>query len=105
MEFECSKCGACCRKAAESGLVPTKDGHCIYLTPDNQCEIYTTRPTICNIAATYALRAADGLPMTQAEYFALSATMCNVFMNSYQLDAKWRVDPSIYTDVCSHSKS
>ena len=98
MEFECSSCGACCRKAAELELVPTKDGHCIHLTPDNQCEIYATRPAICNIATSHALKADNGLTLTQAEYFALSATACNLLMDGYQLDTKWRVDPSIYTE-------
>tara|TARA_R110000824_G_scaffold318179_6_gene505428 strand:- start:206 stop:508 length:303 start_codon:yes stop_codon:yes gene_type:complete len=96
MEFECSGCGACCRKAAEFGLVPTKDGHCIYLTEDNQCEIYKTRPTICNISAMYALRKANGFSMSKEEYFALNAQFCNEFMDSYQIDKKLRVDPSIY---------
>lgn len=97
MEFECSKCGACCRGAAVAlGLVPTKDGQCIHLTKDNQCGIYETRPTICNVSAMYALRKENGFSMSKGEYFALNAQVCNVFMDSYQIDEKFRVDPSIY---------
>lgn len=50
--FECSKCGACCRAV---GAIPSMasydrgDGGCKYLTDDNRCAIYATRPVLCRV--------------------------------------------------------
>jgi Fe-S-cluster containining protein len=96
MTFACSQCGACCRGAAEAGLVPTRDGHCIHLTPDHRCAIYATRPTVCNVAATHAGLVSQGSPVSQAQYFTLSAVACNQLMDRYDVAASFRVDPSVY---------
>ena len=51
MEFLCSQCGACCRRAgiwevAKYGLPIKKDGSCGHLK-NNLCSIYEERPLIC----------------------------------------------------------
>jgi Fe-S-cluster containining protein len=98
MTFACSQCGACCRAAAEAGLVPTTDGHCIHLTPDNRCAIYATRPTICNVAATHDAMVGQGARITRAQFFTINARACNVLMDRYNLEASVRVDPSVYLE-------
>lgn len=56
MEWKCTKCGQCCKHV---GIVPgfermaMPDGSCMFLTPDNLCEIYDRRPKICNVATVY----------------------------------------------------
>jgi Fe-S-cluster containining protein len=49
--FQCSGCGACCRKVKVLHPDwPTRpDGACIHLTQDNRCAIYETRPLICRV--------------------------------------------------------
>jgi Fe-S-cluster containining protein len=96
MTFACSQCGACCRAAADLGLVPTRDGHCIHLTPDHRCAIYATRPAICNVAATHADLVAQGSPVSQAQYFTLSAVACNQIMDGYDVADRFRLDPAVY---------
>ena len=104
MTFACSQCGACCRAAADLGLVPTRDGHCIHLTPDHRCAIYATRPTICNVAATHAGLVAQGSPVSQAQYFTLSAVACNQLMDHYDMPASVRADPAVYATEASPSR-
>jgi Fe-S-cluster containining protein len=97
MTFACSGCGACCRAAADAGLVPTRDGHCVHLTDDQQCAIYATRPEICDVAATHARQVGQGLQMTQATYFTLSTHACHALMDRYDIEPRFRLDPSRYT--------
>ena len=53
MTFPCVGCGACCvgigHLSAELGEFLKPDGSCKHLSPDNQCEVYETRPTICRV--------------------------------------------------------
>jgi len=55
-EFPCTKCGACCRSVGSvlailtGGVIrPGRDGVCGHLTPDNQCNIYESRPLLCRV--------------------------------------------------------
>ena len=41
-EFQCEKCGLCCKKV-----------NCMYLTEDNLCSIYEKRPLVCNVDKGY----------------------------------------------------
>lgn len=51
--FACSECGACCKLAprAHAGWPKRADGACLYLTPENRCAIYESRPRICRVDA------------------------------------------------------
>jgi len=41
-EFQCEKCGLCCKKV-----------NCMYLTENNLCSIYEKRPLVCNVDKGY----------------------------------------------------
>ena len=56
MDFECDKCGACCRNIGLSSLLADFDngaGQCIHLTAENLCDIYENRPLCCNVEKLY----------------------------------------------------
>ena len=75
--FPCTKCGACCKRAGATGLMPSKaDGSCIYLNTDNTCSVYNKRPDICSIDKMYKKRQ---LLMSKKEYYKLSAKICNQY--------------------------
>jgi Fe-S-cluster containining protein len=65
IKFNCNKCGACCRAV-----------NCQFLTKDNLCSIYETRPLICNIEKGYE-QLIKGT-MTKEEFFKLNEHYCNV---------------------------
>lgn len=49
-KWKCTKCGACCHFVRL--VIPQfdrGDGACIYLTTENTCAIYETRPEICRV--------------------------------------------------------
>ena len=56
MIFPCNQCGLCCKhlecipelKEFDSG-----NGKCVHLMDNNLCEIYDTRPDICNVSKMY----------------------------------------------------
>lgn len=57
--FSCSRCGICCRsidRIPELANFHTGNGVCIHLTEDNLCDIYLTRPDICNVEKMYELK-------------------------------------------------
>jgi len=62
--FECEKCGACCKVV-----------NCEYLTEDNLCSIYEKRPFICDTKKMF--EAVHSLTMTKEEYFMKSKVACN----------------------------
>lgn len=56
--FICTKCGLCCRnidKIPELADFQKGDGVCIHLSDDNLCNIYSTRPDICNVEKMYEI--------------------------------------------------
>lgn len=78
MDFPCIECGLCCRL---SGKVPqlqplqTEKGLCRYFDEaTNRCQIYRTRPTICNTEKMYALYFKD--LMSEAEYIRQNLRVC-----------------------------
>jgi hypothetical protein len=55
MHFPCIQCGLCCRVAgmiSELKVHCDEDGVCKHLK-DDICEIYNTRPSVCDIERTY----------------------------------------------------
>jgi len=59
-EFNCTKCGACCRLVPVHILdafgLPVKSGMlkgCGYLRDDNTCSIYENRPDVCDVKKTF----------------------------------------------------
>lgn len=58
MDFNCDKCGLCCRHlelfGKEYEYLNRGDGICKYLVlSTNSCSIYTHRPIICNVKEGY----------------------------------------------------
>ena len=47
MKKQCQKCGTCCTAPDISTLHKPPVTRCPYLTPDNRCSIYETRPDVC----------------------------------------------------------
>ena len=92
MEFQCSKCTACCLMAGELGIMPRRsDGACKYLTKDNLCSIYDKRPLECNVK-----RMAKHLKMSEKKYYKKVSGLCNQYMDYYGMDEKYKLDPTIY---------
>jgi len=100
MEFNCTACGACCKKAGELGLMPSgKDGACVYLGEDNLCSIYDKRPDRCNIDKMYSITSKatpKTMRLTKAQYFKMQNKACNILQEGYKIDKKYRVAPEIY---------
>lgn len=103
MEFPCTKCGACCRRAGKRGLMPSKeDGSCIHLLPDNTCSIYTHRPPICNVHDMFdiwdtSLKLREQ-GYTREEYYAVNSEKCNEMMDEDGLPEHFRIDMRIYDE-------
>tara|TARA_B100001013_G_scaffold256636_1_gene160352 strand:- start:1634 stop:1861 length:228 start_codon:yes stop_codon:yes gene_type:complete len=68
--FECTQCGACCRAIA-----------CKYLTKDNLCSIYESRPFICNTKKVFD--ATYNKTMTKEEYFGKAKIACGKLQQLY----------------------
>lgn len=80
--FVCSRCGLCCRnidKIPELVDFHTGDGVCIHLSDDNLCDIYSTRPTICNVNRMYELSYKE--MMTKEEYEKANMEGCRVLQS------------------------
>lgn len=65
LKFNCDRCGLCCKAL-----------NCQYLTKDNFCSIYETRPLICDIEKGY--EEVFKSKMTKQEWFNLNEHYCNV---------------------------
>ncbi len=92
MEFPCSKCGACCRRA---GLIPDfpepvhKDNSCTHLLDDNSCAIYEDRPDICSVD-----KVRKYFPfLTEKEYVNATIQVCNEMIDADGLDQSYKIKP------------
>ena len=76
MRFHCDKCGLCCRSlkfVPQLAAFDRGDGVCRYLTGSNLCQIYDTRPDICNVDKMYALFASE---MSKTVYYTIMEQAC-----------------------------
>tara|TARA_R110000824_G_scaffold364958_1_gene553452 strand:- start:86 stop:325 length:240 start_codon:yes stop_codon:yes gene_type:complete len=73
-----------------------KDGSCIYLNSNNQCDIYEDRPEICNVKQTYKNRTKEGLKMSYKEYCKLSNSFCNIMIDKLNIDKSYKIDITEY---------
>ena len=96
MEFNCSQCGACCKQAGLIGLPTKEDGSCKFLSEDNKCSIYDTRPDICNIKKMYEKRKKKGMDINYKEYCKISSEVCNDLIEKSGVDKKYRLNPDEY---------
>ena len=94
--FQCSCCGACCRRAGLLGLMPQReDGACIHLDQDNKCKIYETRPDMCRVNVM-AEKNKDSMNLTTIEYFKAANHVCNKFIKEDGMDESYLIDIGKY---------
>ena len=80
--FVCTKCGLCCRNIGEiPELVDfhAGDGICIHLSEDNLCDIYSTRPDICNVEKMFKLHYNE--VMSRADYEKMNLEGCKALQS------------------------
>jgi len=96
MKFQCSSCGACCRRAGQLGLMPQReDGACLYLDENNRCKIYETRPDICRVDVM-AERNRKSLNLTKKAYFKLANQVCNSWIKEDGMDESYLINVEAY---------
>lgn len=84
MDFLCDKCGLCCKHLE---LIPqlteynSGDGRCMYLSEDNLCKIYSSRPDICNVNKMYELEYSN--KMSREEYILYNIKGCKMLKENY----------------------
>lgn len=78
-EFECSKCGICCKLLDKSPLYQNLhfgNGVCKFLNQDtNLCTIYESRPVLCNVNKVYELYFKEEMPLE--DFYLLNNSYCN----------------------------
>ncbi|MBE6392993.1 MAG: YkgJ family cysteine cluster protein [Lentisphaerae bacterium] len=77
MNFQCDKCGICCKLLKgipQLAAFDRGDGVCIHLK-DNLCSIYESRPDICNVEKMYVFFKEQ---MSEEEYLQLMSNSCKV---------------------------
>lgn len=82
--FVCTKCGSCCRnidRIPELKKYDPGDGVCIHLTENNLCDIYYSRPDICNVDKMYERK--YKWFMTRKEYDRLNSEGCEKLQNGF----------------------
>ena len=80
--FVCIKCGLCCRNIGEIPELAdfhTGDGVCIHLSEDNLCDIYSTRPDICNVEKMFELQYNE--VMSKVDYEKLNLEGCKALQS------------------------
>ena len=109
VKFECSKCGACCKIAGKTGLMPDRgDGACIHLTQDNLCSIYETRPDLCNMEKMWQKRRfeldLDARGVTKKAYFKVNSEVCNQMMEQQGMDKKFLINLKVYDEMSDETE-
>ena len=100
MEFLCSQCGACCRRAGEwggakYGLPIKKDGSCAHLK-DNLCSIYEDRPLICR-AKKFGKFIKKRHPNFDIKQWYINETKgCHKLIDEDGLDDSYKIDIERY---------
>ena len=81
--FNCDRCGICCRSI---GGIPQLmqydrgDGVCCHLTDANLCDMYESRPEVCNVEKMYSRFAAE---MSMDEYLSMMEASCRCLKKSF----------------------
>ena len=81
-------------------MMPSRrDGACLYLTKDNLCEIYDTRPELCNVKTMYKRKLEDGdisRNTKEVDYYKDSTKACHILIDACNLDEKYKIDIKEY---------
>lgn len=79
-----------------------EDGACVFLSKDNLCEIYDTRPELCSVKKMYHKKIAAGKlssDITEIDYYKMSTVACHAAIDHYHLDSKYKIDLKEYIEV------
>lgn len=91
--FPCSRCGECCRNISHIDELNEFDngtGVCVNLADDNSCNIYVSRPAICQVDLTYDKHFAS--ICSWEEFLRKNAEACNQLQISAMLDVRYRIN-------------
>lgn len=96
MNFPCTKCGACCRRAY---LLPyfqytNLETGCCSKLENNLCSIYKDRPFICQINESKKIFFSRNLK----KYYKLNALMCNSFIIEDKMNSYYLIDLAQFED-------
>lgn len=98
MKFQCSGCGACCRRikdaVAHSAHITAlkfpynwdESGKCEMLLEDNTCMVYENRPLLCNVEKVAELMGYD-----KEEFYKQNYRACLTMQDIDQVDDKYRL--------------
>lgn len=79
------------------------DGACKYLTEDNLCSIYDTRPELCNMESMWIKRNdeldLEARGISKKEYFKINSDVCNEMIEADALDEKFLIDLKLYDEM------
>ncbi len=81
--FNCDRCGLCCRSI---GGIPQLrqydrgDGVCCHLTDANLCDMYESRPEVCNVEKMYSRFASE---MSMDEYLSMMEASCRCLKENF----------------------
>ena len=101
MEFKCTACGACCKRAglwggAKHGLPIKEDGSCGHLK-GKLCSIYDKRPLICQVRELneYNKKLYPDFDIKQA-YIDHTINVCHKLIDEDGLDESYKIDIKEY---------
>lgn len=94
--FNCDRCGLCCRSI--SGIPQLKqydrgDGVCCHLTDANLCDMYDSRPEVCNVQKMYSRFASE---MSLDDYLTMMELSCECLKISYSSNQS-----NTHSDFCA----
>lgn len=88
LRFNCDRCGLCCRSIG--GIPQLKqydrgDGVCCHLTDANLCDMYESRPEVCNVERMYSRFAGE---MKRDEYYSMMEASCDYLKKNFSQDKR-----------------
>lgn len=92
--FPCTGCGLCCQNITgieELNEYDLGNGICKYFdATTNNCEIYDTRPNICQIDKMFEME--YNKYSTKEKFYTVNAKACNSLQISYGINEIFRVN-------------
>lgn len=92
--FPCSSCGLCCENISlvkELYEFDLGNGVCKHLNLETKlCEIYSTRPNVCNIDISYKDK--YNKVFTKYEFYFENAKVCNELQEINCADTKYKIN-------------
>ena len=86
--FQCDCCGLCCMNVDKTEVVAgldRGDGVCKFFNSSTKlCEIYNSRPVICNVDKCYELIYKH--TMSKEEYYDLNYKACKILKSNNNLE-------------------